>query len=265
MLEYLQKDLYIDQMNESSKTPSPLAALCKKHRLERKLTQSKVAELVRDRLPDGETFTQQTYAAFEKGETRQTRYALQLIDALGITIAERAEMMQNEVLKDSPKTEAVVIGGLDVWDNKTPLNDDEVEVPLLKDVELSAGNGRYAEDQRTTTTLRFNKLTLRRQGIEPADVVCIAVSGNSMEPVLPHGSTVGVDQGKTGIKDGDIYAISHNEHLRVKLVYRLPGGAGIRLRSFNRDDHPDEEYSNEKIDSENILILGRVFWYSVMR
>lgn len=252
-------------MNESKKSPSPLAILCKKRRLELGISQKTVAALVRNRLAEGETFTQQTYAAFESGETRHSRFAMQISDVLDVDDADRIAAISGEPPEKKSRAEAVVLGGLDVWDHHTPLDDDEVEVPLLMDLELSAGNGRSIDGQQRTTKLRFNKITLRRQGIEPSDVVCVAVSGNSMEPVLPHGSTVGVDQGKTAIKDGDIYAINHNEDLRVKILYRLPGGAGIRMRSFNREDHPDEEYSNEKIADENIVILGRVFWYSVMR
>ena len=90
--------------------------------------------------------------------------------------------------------------------------------------------------------------TLRRQGIDPENAICVTVSGHSMEPVLPSGSTVGVDQGRKDIKDGDIYALRHNDHLRVKMLYRLPAG-GIRMRSFNRDEHPDEDYSFQIVAS----------------
>lgn len=61
-----------------------------------------------------------------------------------------------------------------------------------------------------------------------------------------------------------MFAINHNNQLRVKILYRLPRG-GLRMRSFNRDEHPDEEYTDEQLRSENIVILGRVFWYSVLR
>lgn len=83
-----------------------------------------------------------------------------------------------------------------------------------------------------------------------------------MQPVLPDKATVGIDTGSTKIKDGEMYAIDHDGMLRVKILHRLPGG-GIRIRSFNRDDYPDEDYSAEH--AANIRILGRVFWYSVMR
>ena len=85
-----------------------------------------------------------------------------------------------------------------------------------------------------------------------------------MEPVIPDGNTVGIDKGKTSVRDGDLFALRHNNQLRVRMLYRLPIG-GLRMRSFNRDEHPDEEYSDERIKAENIEILGRVFWYSVLR
>ena len=103
-----------------------------------------------------------------------------------------------------------------------------------------------------------------RAGVEPKNVVCITASGNSMEPVIPDGGLAGVDKGRTTVKDGDIFAIIQNNQLRIKILYRLPRG-GLRMRSFNRDEHPDEEYPEDEIQTEGIMILGRVFWYSVLR
>ncbi len=48
----------------------------------------------------------------------------------------------------------------------------------------------------------------------------------------------------------------------MKLLYRLPGG-GLRIRSFNSDEHPDERYEPQEA-AEHINVIGRVFWYSVL-
>ncbi|WJM55939.1 helix-turn-helix transcriptional regulator [Pseudomonas asiatica] len=162
-----------------------------------------------------------------------------------------------------PPADAYMLGPFDVWDDDTPLDDDEVYVPFLKEVELSAGSGRTVVEQSHKQKLRFGKLTLRKQGVQPDDAVCVTVSGNSMEPVLPDKSTVGVDQGSTAVVDGKMYAIDHDGQLRVKTLYRLPGG-GIRMRSFNRDEHPDEEYTAQEMIDQNIHIKGKVFWSSVL-
>lgn len=166
---------------------------------------------------------------------------------------------ENEIVPSN----AEYLGPIDVWDDDTPLDDDEVYVPFLKEVELSAGSGRTAVHQSHKQKLRFGKMTLRRQNVQANEAVCVTVNGNSMEPVLPHGSTVGVDQGCTTITDGKMYALNHGGQLRVKTLYRLPGG-GIRMRSYNREEHPDEEYSAAELLKNEIIVIGKVFWYSVL-
>jgi phage repressor protein C with HTH and peptisase S24 domain len=158
-----------------------------------------------------------------------------------------------------PEPNAEMLGPIDVWDDDTPLDDDEVYVPFLKEIELSAGSGRTAVQESSNRKLRFGRNSLRNKNVDPASAKCVTVAGNSMEPVLRNGATVAVDTSNTRIVDGDMYAIDHAGQLRVKQVYRLPGG-GIRLRSFNRDEHPDEEYPPSQVEAQEIVILGRVFW-----
>lgn len=148
---------------------------------------------------------------------------------------------------------------ISVWDDETPVDDDEVEVPFLREVELSAGNGRTVIQESDRAKLRFGKFTLRKHSVQFDQAVCVPVHGNSMEPVLPDGSTVAINKGSTNIVDGKIYALSHGGQLRVKTLYRLPGG-GVRMRSFNREEHPDEEYTADEMAEHGITVLGRVFW-----
>lgn len=159
--------------------------------------------------------------------------------------------------------EATLDGPISEWDDETPLDDDEVYVPFLKEVEVSAGSGRTAVEMSGKRKLRFGKATLRSQGVQYDKAVCVTVHGDSMSPILPDGSTIGVDTGSTVVRDGKTYAINQSGHLRVKTLHRLPDG-GIRLRSFNREEYPDEEYSLEEMDQRDISIIGRVFWSSVL-
>ncbi|EQM69987.1 S24 family peptidase [Pseudomonas tohonis] len=268
-------------MNEPILNPSPAAKLFKARREELGLTQTELAEKVSDSLGSGQRLSQQTYASFERGKTQSSKHEMQIAAALGILdnymsikrmgayaaqIVDLSEALVKhpELFHHPVENELEVLGPPSVWDDDTPLEDDEVEVPLYKEVELSAGDGRTMMDTSTRARLRIGKLTLRRQGIDPSNVVCMKVSGNSMEPVLPDNSTVGVDRGKTSLKDGELYAFIQRSHLRIKQLFRLPSG-GIRVRSFNRDDHPDEEYSPEQVHEQEIEILGRVFWWSVLR
>jgi len=166
-----------------------------------------------------------------------------------------------EEKQTKPESNAEFIGGFETWDRNSPLGEDEVEIPFYMEVELAAGAGVTDIREYYGPKLRFAKSTLRRQGISAADAVCVKVNGNSMEPVLPHGSTVGVDTSHTDIVDGKMYAINHDGMLRVKMLYKLPGG-GIRLRSYNIDEWPDEQINSEQL--KHIKIIGKVFWYSVL-
>lgn len=155
--------------------------------------------------------------------------------------------------------EAELAGNVEEWDDTTPLDADSVALPFLKEVELAAGAGRTTVDVSSSRRLRFGKYSLRKEGVQAENAVAVTVRGNSMEPVLPNGATVAVDRADTRIVDGKTYAINHGGQLRVKLLYRLPGG-GLRIRSYNRDEHPDEEYSLAQIEEQEISVIGRVFW-----
>jgi len=160
-----------------------------------------------------------------------------------------------------PVSNAEWAGPMETWDSNTPLNDDEVEIPFYMEVELAAGHGIAEMPHFYGPKLRFAKSTLRKSNVDPTNAACVRVSGNSMEPVLPNGSTVGVDTSQTNVIDGKMYAINHDGMLRIKTLYKLPGG-GLRLRSFNLDEWPDERYEGD--DLKQITVIGKVFWYSVL-
>jgi len=150
------------------------------------------------------------------------------------------------------------------WDDDTPLDDDEVELKLYKEVELSSGHGRTAVQEIDGPKLRFSRHTMRMCGVDPSHAVFATNAGNSNHPLILHGATVGVDKGMTRIIDGEIYAIDHDGLLRVKFLERLPGG-GLRMRSYNQTDFKDEDFDFDQVMEQRIVILGRVFWWSTIR
>ena len=176
--------------------------------------------------------------------------------------AEMPHLRSSQAPIESPRNTDWELHQIEVWDDETPLGPDEVELPFFKEVELSAGKGSEVMLETNGRKLRFGKRTLKRKSIDPAAAGCVPVSGNSMEPVLPDGSTVGVDTANTTIQDGKMYAIDHDGQLRVKLLYRLPG-SGLRLRSYNTEEHPDERYDGDYVQ-RHIRVIGKVFWYSVL-
>lgn len=200
-------------------------------------------------------------------------YVSQLISgktpSFGEKAARRLEMENNmpAFYLDTPQSKTTEnissnikeLGSFDLWDRNTPLNSDEVAVPFYQDVRLAAGNG-FADDiaDYNNFKLRFSKATLRKQGVQFENAVCVIADGNSMEPVIPDGTTVGIDLGNKTIRDGKIYAINHGGLLRIKLLYNMPNNQ-IKIRSYNTD-----EYDDEIADLDEVSVIGKVFWYSVL-
>ena len=183
---------------------------------------------------------------------KKTRFSTQwLADGTG-------EKYQSDSTGKPIESNATAFAVVETWQDGTPLNDAECEVPFLKEVRLAAGSGSFEASDFNGYKLRFHESSLRRKGINPKDVVCVSADGNSMEPVFPDGATLGVDTSQKHIKDGKIYAINHDGWLRTKILYRLPGNR-IRIHSYNEEEHPDEE-----VDASDIQVIGRVFWWSVL-
>lgn len=149
-------------------------------------------------------------------------------------------------------------GTVDAWDSNTPLPDDEVEVPFLKDIELACGDGSYGDEDYNGFMLRFSKATLKRVGAQKGSVLCFPAHGNSMEPLIPEGTTVAINLLDKKIVDGKVYAINQDGWRRLKALHRS-GPNKVIIRSFN-----SAEYDDEEADIDQVEIIGRMFWTSML-
>jgi phage repressor protein C with HTH and peptisase S24 domain len=224
----------------------------KRRRKELKLTQKSIATALK--------ITPSSITQWELG--MNTPKGINLIN-LSKTLDCTPEWLLNgkEIKSASVETNAEWHAGFELWDSDTPLRDDEVALPFFREVELAAGDGSTFVQENHGYKLRFAKSTLKKSHVDPQNAACVTVAGNSMLPVLRHGTTVGIDTSKKTIIDGEMYAVDHDGMLRVKMLYRLPGG-GIRIKSYNNDEFPDEFIQPEKM--QDINIIGWVFWWSVL-
>jgi phage repressor protein C with HTH and peptisase S24 domain len=223
-----------------------LAERIKERREALGITQTELAELI--------GIKQQSVGSIENGETKNPRKIFEIAQALKCSV---------QWLKTGEQeSNATQLDGVSLWEDEGEDEEDDVYLPFFKEAQLAAGEGRVVELDCEGKKLKFSLRSLKNLGVKPEEAACMSVWGNSMEPVLPDGATVAIDTGSTDIRDGEIYAIDHEGMARVKLVYRLPGG-GIRLRSFNSDEYPDEFYYGD--ETNKIRIVGFVFWYGVTR
>lgn len=228
-------------------------------------------EFTQDMLAEKAGMAQSSIYKLTSGKAKESRKIAQIANALGVNTdwlaLGKGEKFPKPVGHELPVNQQITsngayLGGIEEWDSNTPLDEDEVALPFFREVELAAGNGRQQVQENHGCKLRFSKSTLKRQGVSVDSAYCVTVSGNSMEPMMPDGSVIGIDTSITAIKNGDIYAIDHNGHLRVKVLYRMPDGR-IRLRSLNSDEWPDEYVGDEELNT--FKVLGRVFYGSWLR
>lgn len=175
---------------------------------------------------------------------------------------ESSVSLDNLVVSSRRENSQLGMTQFDLKDDNPAPGEGEVELPFFREVELSAGQGSVVMLDSIGQKQLFSRSILAQKNISPDTAGCVAVNGNSMEPVLPDGSIVGIDTVNKVVQDGKMYALDHDGLLHVKLLYRLPGG-GLRFKSYNDLEHPDERYDGTYV-SEHIRILGKVFWYSVL-
>ncbi|MTC71986.1 helix-turn-helix domain-containing protein [Providencia sp. wls1914] len=225
-----------------------ISSRVKSKRIQIGLTQSELAEKAGT--------TQQSIEQLEGGKTKRPRFLPELAAALNCSVDWLVSgKEENSNIPDKSKW-----GTIDSWDSKTPIGDDEVEVPFYKDIEFACGDGRCVDVDYNGFKLRFSKSTLRKIGA-PSDgstIACFPASGDSMEPVIPDGAAVAIDTSNKKIVDGKVYAIDQEGLKRLKILYRRPNGKLI-IRSYNRD-----EYEDEDSDESDVEIIGKMFWYSVL-
>ncbi|MBJ9257264.1 helix-turn-helix transcriptional regulator [Citrobacter amalonaticus] len=201
------------------------------------------------------------------GKTKNTRKLYEISRVLGVRpewlVSGEEPMRSKDMQPGNPAStipDESTWGVVEPWDAKTPLRSDEVEVPYLKDIEFACGDGRVIDEDHNGFMLRFSKATLRKVGAnsDGGGVICFPARGNSMEPNIPDGTTVAVNTNDKKIIDGKIYAINENGWKRIKILYRS-GPDRVSIRSFN-----SAEYQQEDKPLENVEIIGRVFWWSVI-
>ena len=116
----------------------------------------------------------------------------------------------------------------------------------------SAGAGAFAGEEGAIGSLRFSMRWLREQGLDPAMLSAIAVTGDSMAPTLQDGDEILVDASPRGLRDG-VHVVRLHDTLLVKRLDTSRSDR-ITLLSDNRSYAPIE------VDPAELKVVGRVVW-----
>lgn len=197
--------------------------------------------------------SQQSVAKIENGDTQQPRKIKEIAKALGVS----QTWLQLGVEENGSLSDFVV----EELEETTIDPGVFASIPVL-DIELSAGNGCEAEIvESVIETFPLRRADLRKAGVAANNARIVKIWGNSLLPVLNNGDHVAVDVSQSKpVRDGNLYALRDGVLLRVKVLINQPDG-GILMRSFNKDEYPDEILTFDERRAR-IHVIGRVFWSS---
>ena len=122
--------------------------------------------------------------------------------------------------------------------NVAVINDSIVYVPVRKEVELSCGTGSFANADFVSDTIEFNINFIRKFGGNPKSVSVVFARGDSMADKIESGDALIVDESKTYINSGKVYAFVYDSELFCKQLNKTKGG--ITAVSFNKEYEPFE-------------------------
>ncbi len=128
-----------------------------------------------------------------------------------------------------------------------------VDVPRLS-LGASAGPGATPGEEKPIGAFRFSTHWMRQQGLDPAQLTAIVVTGDSMEPTLRDGDEILVDRTARALRNG-VYVVRVGDALLVKRL-DLGQPARIVLISDNQLYRPFE------LAPEELDVIGRVVWKS---
>ena len=122
--------------------------------------------------------------------------------------------------------------------NVAVINDSIVQVPVRHEVELSCGTGTNANADFVSDTIGLDINFIRSFGGNPKTVSVVFARGDSMADRIESGDALIVDESKTYINSGKVYAFVYDSELFCKQLKKTSDG--ITAISFNKDYEPFE-------------------------
>ena len=113
-----------------------------------------------------------------------------------------------------------------------------VQVPVRTEVELSCGTGTFANADFVSDTIGLDINFIRSFGGNPKTVSVVFARGDSMADRIESGDALIVDESKTYINSGKVYAFVYDSELFCKQLKKTANS--ITAISFNKEYEPFE-------------------------
>lgn len=185
--------------------------------------------------------TQATISDIERGRNQTTIEAPTLAKALGVSV------------------DYLLLGKEMEYEPVIATDEDFAFIPFY-DAHASCGNGYHNGDHVVIKgELAFKRTWLKAEGLKENDLAIITAKGESMWPTISEGAILLINSAYNRIESGKVYALLHNDEVRVKRLF-VGFGGDCRIASDNPNKtlYPDDVVSSEALDG--LKIIGRVVW-----
>ena len=120
------------------------------------------------------------------------------------------------------------------------------------------GGGGVVTDERPKNFWPVPETYLRHIRLDTADLVTIAVEGDSMSPTLESGDQILINQADKNPVRGGIFAVHDSDTLVVKRIEKIPDSEPARLKLISDNPH----HNAYEVMAETTNIVGRVVWFA---
>lgn len=155
----------------------------------------------------------------------------------------------------SPPEALNAIQGCSIQETGNACDVDLIMVPMVE-ARLSAGHGSLEVSGESDRSYAFRSDFLLRKG-NPKNMVLMRVDGDSMQPEIMDGDAVLLDQSKTDIRLGKIFAVGFEDAIYLKRIDRVPGK--VILKSTN-PAYPPLEIDVQGQEQDLFRVIGQVLW-----
>lgn len=152
-----------------------------------------------------------------------------------------------------------------VWSDGDEPPDGMIPISYLNTVVASMGHGYINDEPNDGLKLWFRQETIASCNVNPEFAKAITVRGESMLPELTEGQVIAIDTSAKRIFDGEIYAFRVGDELKIKYLFKHGDGFKAVSRNDDKLRFPDEYYTTQDIEANNIEIIGQFWWKSETR
>ena len=224
------------------------------------MTQTKLAQLI-GTSPSQISQIENEHAGTSMGSTMAAAQALNVSMDYLVGFVDDPTPTRKLVVNLRAKTARLVdVGAGDPAEEEEDFEFNSDDFVGVDKIVASAGTGAEVISEQITDRVQFRRSWMRSHGMKPYLCRIVTVTGESMEPTLPDGTSILVNMGQQEPREGRIFVLRIEDEILVKRLIRDPD-AGWLVQNDNRNKRawPTRPWPDDAQIVGQVKWLGRTF------